>query len=178
MYSQRYLYGEDSKLLGEVLSKLDGADKLLEIGVGGAANLTMISDRIGLAVGTDILSQQELARVKCEGIDLIVADRASCFRESVFDTIAFNPPYLRSEMIQDTTVDGGRDGIQVPLSFLSSALEVLKPKGRIFVLLSSESSLDLFQDFCRDHDLEVQIVAEKRMFFESILVFLITKKLG
>jgi release factor glutamine methyltransferase len=170
-----YLYSDDSELLGSVLAELPGGDTFLEIGVGGASNLLAIAGKFKLVVGTDLAISHELALRK-EDVELVVADRATCFRSNSFDVVAFNPPYVPSEGIADTTVDGGQGGIEIPLRFLSSALEVIKKDGRILVLLSSLDSLEAFEEFCKLRELTIEKAKERKLFFETLYVFVVTQK--
>jgi release factor glutamine methyltransferase len=174
---EHYLYSQDSELLGSAISELRNGETFLEIGVGRASNLKAISKKFNLAVGTDLRIPPDLDPGKT-GIELIVADRATCFRRESFDIVVFNPPYLPSEDIVDRTVDGGRGGIEVPLRFLSSALEVVKNEGKILTLLSSENSLESFVEFCKVNGLSFTVAKERRLFFETLYVFLIVKEDG
>ncbi|HVB12834.1 MAG TPA: hypothetical protein VNE86_06850, partial [Nitrososphaerales archaeon] len=117
MNDRSYLYSDDSQLMGFALSQLVGGGSFLEIGVGNGGNQKFVKGKFDLVVGTDIVKLKE---VKLENpfAELIMADRASCFRSSVFDVIAFNPPYVPSETIVDRKVDGGPNGVEVPLGFL------------------------------------------------------------
>jgi release factor glutamine methyltransferase len=173
-----YRYSEDSRLLGEYLSTMEGSGSFLEIGVGGGRNLTRLEllhkfDRI---VGTDLMNLAQVRKELPRSLELIVADKASCFRSGSFDIIAFNPPYLPSESIEDRAIDGGRGGVEVPLQFLDSALSVLRSGGRIIMLLSSDDSLEDLKKFCEEHDLLLAKVAETALFFEWLFVFLIIRK--
>ena len=156
--------------MGFALSQLVGGGSFLEIGVGNGGNQKFVKGKFDLVVGTDIVKLKE---VKLENpfAELIMADRASCFRSSVFDVIAFNPPYVPSETIVDRKVDGGPNGVEVPLGFLKSALEVIKKSGKILILLSSEDQMPLFRKFCEEHLLISKKVIERKLFFETLTVF-------
>ena len=134
MNRSSYVFSDDSRLFGEVLSGLDGGGTFLEIGVGNGGNQRIVDEKFDLVVGTDILSLNE-TKHKNPNSELIVADRATCFRESVFDVVAFNPPYVPSSGIVDITVDGGQTGIEIPLQFLESASKAVKKTGKILMLL-------------------------------------------
>jgi release factor glutamine methyltransferase len=170
-----YLYSDDSRFFGEVLSHLEGGESFLEIGVGNGGNQMIVKDKFDLVVGTDIRGLDETKRMNPES-ELVVADRATCFRRSTFDVIAFNPPYVPSETIVDRTVDGGPHGVEIPLEFLKSALEVAKSSGKILILLSSDDSMQMFQDFCEQHRLTPRKLAERKLFFEKLSVFELTFK--
>lgn len=175
MSVQEYTYSEDSQLLGQTISLLESGEKVLEIGVGRGGNLPLLTEKFQLVVSTDIARPNAVSRFKQNLVSFVLADRATCFRSSIFDVVVFNPPYVPNDEIVDKTVDGGPHGVEVPLQFLESALEVAKPGGKILMLLSSDDTLSLFEKFCVERNLAVEKLSERRLFFETIFVFLITK---
>ena len=177
MTTKPYLYSEDSKLLGSYLSTIDAMGSFLEIGVGNGGNLLSIatSTRFEIVVGTDIMELGNVRKELPTKVELVIADKATCFRGEIFDLVAFNPPYVPSQRIEDVTTDGGAGGMAVPLQFLSSALTVAKPDGKIVMVLSSEDSLADLEEFCDSRGLRSKKVAEKPLFFETLFVFLIMR---
>ena len=159
--------------MGDVLTKLDKGKSFLEIGTGNGGNLRELVNRFDLIVGTDLASLFNAKR-SSPFAELIVADRATCFRQDSFDVVVFNPPYLPSSTIVDKSVDGGQYGIEVPLQFLESALGVVRKEGKILTLLSNESDLAAFRDYCLNHSLKMKKVGEKTLFFEILQVFELT----
>jgi release factor glutamine methyltransferase len=178
LVEKSYVYSEDSKLLGRVLSSVEGCGSYLEIGAGGAGNLLLISGRnlFATVVGTYLSNLWSARKELPENVELVKTDRATCFRENTFDLVAFNPPYVPSLMVQDPTTDGGPGGMKVPLEFLASGLDVLKANGRIVMLLSSEDSLSELEIFCNNHGLFATKIAEEKLFFESLFVYSISKQ--
>jgi release factor glutamine methyltransferase len=166
----RYLPAEDTRLLGEALEPWRG-DSCLEIGFGSGAVLAGVSGRFRLAVGTDVIGVEEARLARSPLMDLVLTDRAGCFRDGVFDLVFFNPPYLPSGRVEDDAVDGGRGGMEVPFRFLGEALRVLKRSGSVIVLLSDKGDLDSFVSRCGGAGLSVERVVEKRVFFERLVVF-------
>lgn len=156
------------------MDTLRPGEAFLEIGIGGGGNIRRVLQKFRLVVGTDLSREciEDSNRVNAE---LILADRATCFRASSFDAIVFNPPYVLSDTVVDIAVDGGLDGMQIPLSFLSSALEVIKPEGTILILISSLGAVDKLEAFCKLANLKLARVAEKRLFYETLIVYAITK---
>ncbi|MCL5069178.1 MAG: hypothetical protein M1368_12630 [Thaumarchaeota archaeon] len=149
-------------------------EAFLEIGIGGGGNIRRVLQKFGLVVGTD-LSRESIEDSNRVNAELILADRATCFRAGSFDAIVFNPPYVPSDAVVDKAVDGGPDGMQIPLSFLSSALQAIKPEGTILMLISSLGAVDKLEAFCKLANLKLTRVAEKRLFYESLIVYAITK---
>ncbi len=170
-----YPYSEDSALLGEAIFRAKSGETFLEIGFGNGGNLSKAANRFTLVVGTDIISPSKFPSNIPENSDVLCADRATCFRDAVFDLVAFNPPYLPSETIEDTTIDGGSTGVEIPLKFLDDALRVLKNGGKILVLLSSLGSTEKFSKFCSDHSVVSSKVGEKKLFFETLTVYLLSR---
>jgi len=168
-----YLPSEDTASLARALRSYEGG-RCLEIGFGSGAVLQSLVPRFEMVVGTDILSVQQAVEAKGDA-QVVLADRATCFRGGSFDLVAFNPPYLPSETIDDRTVDGGKGGVQVPLSFLDEALRVLKQDGMVVILLSDEADLDLFKRTCEGRGLVVEEKERTGLFFENLFVFEVRK---
>ena len=169
MKQHPYVSSQDSLLLREVIRGRSG-DSCLEIGTGNAGGLIELSERYEIAAGTDLVAPASFDWRGGRG-SFLLADAASCFRDECFDLVVFNPPYLPSETIEDLAVDGGVGGIEVPLHFLREAMRVVRKRGRILMLLSSENPLEQIRRECSAKGFEVQKVAEKRLFYEELYVF-------
>jgi release factor glutamine methyltransferase len=164
-----YHSAEDSELLRDVVSGYSGRS-CLELGFGSGSNLPRLCERFELVVATDITRlEHPPERPACA--ELVFADRARCFKDSSFDFVVFNPPYLPSESIDDVTVDGGRGGIEAPLSFLEEAVRVVRKPGRILLLLSSECDLEEFVKESARLGVGMKLVRKRRMFYETLLVY-------
>lgn len=150
-------------------------ESCLEIGFGSGAVIASVSGRFRLAAGTDIIGLEEAKLALGPRVELVLADRATCFRDGVFDLVFFNPPYLPAVPVEDEAVDGGPTGIEVPIAFLEEALRVLKWEGTIVALLSDEGDLRSFLSHCNILGLEVESVAEKRLFYEKLCVLTIRR---
>jgi release factor glutamine methyltransferase len=173
----RYLPAEDTGLLREALERF-GGDSCLEIGFGSGVVLASTSGRFRLAVGTDVLSLEDARLAIGAHVQLILADTATCFRDGVFDVVFFNPPYLPSETIEDQAVDGGPTGAEVPISFLEEGLRVLRQGGTMVALLSTEGDTGSFLARCGSLGLQVEPIAEKRLFYETLYVFRMQRGMG
>ncbi len=137
--------------------------------------LASVSGRFRLAVGTDVIGIEDARPALGARVELVLSDRAACFRDGVFDLVFFNPPYLPSGTIEDEAVDGGPTGIEVPVLFLEEGLRVLKEEGAIVALLSDEGDLESFLSHCDNLGLAVESVAERRLFYETLTVFTIRR---
>jgi len=173
----RYLPAEDTRLLIGALKDFSGRT-CLEIGFGSGAVLASVAGRFEFAVGTDILGLEDAKLATGPRLELVLADRATCFRGGVFDLVFFNPPYLPSAKAEDAAVDGGPTGVEVPVSFLEEGVRVLTEDGTIMALLSSEGDLQSFLVHCSSLGLAVESIIEKRLFFETLSVLTIRREAG
>jgi release factor glutamine methyltransferase len=167
MSGKQYLASADSALIRKVLRDHSG-ESALEIGAGNGGNLVELAERFGLVVGTDIV-RPGMADWQGKGAQFILADGATCLKDLAFDLVAFNPPYLRGEIV-DSAVDGGLD-LEVPRKFMDEALRVVKPSGRVVFLLSDEADLGGLESVCAAKGFHVSRVASERGFFEGLSVF-------
>ncbi len=172
---RRYLPAEDTYLLRDAIRSSSG-NACLEIGFGSGALISSVSKNFELAVGTDITKLEEASLALAPGVDLVLSDRGSCFRDGCFDLVFFNPPYLPSARIEDVAVDGGPTGIEVPTSFLEDGLRVLRRDGVMMALLSDRGDLPSFIERCAELGLAVEEVARKRLFYESLVVLKMRRK--
>jgi len=171
-----YEFREDSELLAACLGLLGPAESFLEIGVGNAVNLRRFSGRFLLSVGTDIEQRNEMKELKkSKDYEIVIADKASCFRSSVFDVVAFNPPYLPSEGIDDITVDGGAGGIEVPFAFLEDAIRVGRAPHKVVIVLSTDSNVTSFKERCKTIGMRCEVIAQKKLFFETLYGILVSE---
>jgi release factor glutamine methyltransferase len=164
-----YASSEDSALLRSAMAGRSGSSAL-EVGAGNGGGLDVLSHAFSLVVGTDLI-RPGMGDWKVRGSNFVLADRATCFRSSVFDLVAFNPPYLPSDVTTDVAVDGGKEGTEVPLGFVEEALRVVAKGGRILMLLQADELPEKVAERIRAGGLRATAVAMKKMFFESLTVF-------
>ena len=164
-----YLASDDSELLRSVVVTYSG-ESCLEMGAGVGVTLADLAKRFSLAVGTDLVIPDRRGWRGRPG-NFVLADRAACFSDGSFDLVAFNPPYLPSEGIEDVAVDGGAEGVEVALGFLREAFRVVKRRGKVVLLLSSLDSIEDVQRECARNSFSLRRVAEKGLFFERLYVF-------
>jgi len=168
MSAPAYLASDDSALLRRAIEGHSG-QTCLEIGAGNGGNLIAFSGGYGLAVGTDLV-RPEMNDWSGAGANYLLADLASCFRDETFDAVVFNPPYLRSEKVEDVAVDAGLEG-EVPLAFLREALRVVKSTGFVLMLLSQDSPLERVREECARKAFRLTRTESTRMFFEELSVY-------
>jgi release factor glutamine methyltransferase len=168
MTGTTYLASEDSALLRRALRGYSGGS-FLEIGAGNGGSLVELSTRFGLVIGTD-LARPSMSDWKGAGASYVLAEGATCLRPALFDLVAFNPPYLATEMSDDPAVEGGR-GLEVPKAFLREALRVVKRSGRVVFLLNDEAKVEEFEQECADAGFGLERIASERRFFEELVVY-------
>lgn len=175
MSDNLYIRSDDSRLLEESIANQEPADSFLEIGVGNGGNLKIASNLFSLVVGTDIVNVSEVKK-EFPFVEIVISDRATPFRNNVFDLVAFNPPYVPSKDVVDKSVDAGPSGFEVPLLFLESARQVVKKDGKILMLTSNLGKASMLVEYCSLHALTLKMIAEKKLFFETLYVYEITSK--
>jgi len=168
MRAAPYLASEDSALLRKTLASLTGGT-CLEIGAGNGGNLIALSKNFGVAVGSDVV-RPGMKDWSSAGAEFVVSDLAACFRDGTFDMVAFNPPYIQSEEVEDSAVDAGRED-EVPLAFLREALRVVKRSGAVIMLLSSSNSIARVKEECGRNGFTLTPLEGKHLFFEELRVY-------
>lgn len=163
-----YLAAEDSALLRSVLSSYSG-QSCLEIGSGNGGALLDLADGFSSVVGTDIV-KPGLSDWKQPGVDFVLTDRASCLQDRAFDLVAFNPPYIATESVEDRATDGGR-ALHVPLAFLGEALRVVRRDGVVLMLLDGETSIGPFESLCDRMGFRLRKIAGRHLFYEELAVY-------
>ncbi len=87
-----------------------------------------------------------------------------------FDLVICNMPYLPSEKIIDSTVDGLGEGLIVPLQIIKSAKNVIKKGGRMIYLTSSLANHKKLLEGIEHLGFYTKIIATKKMFFEELIL--------
>ena len=173
MSSETYLSSDDSALFRKVLRRYSG-ESCLEIGAGNGGGLIELSRGFEMAVGTDLQPPSD-SSWRRDSVELVLADSAGCFREGSFDLVAFNPPYVPSDRLTDRAVDGGKEGEEVMMRFLTDAMRVSKRGGEIVVLLSSENPLAPIERLCQQNGFSVRLLETKRLFYETLTVYEVSR---
>jgi release factor glutamine methyltransferase len=169
-----YLSAQDSLLLRRNLVSVSGG-ACLEIGAGNGSNLKDLSGRFRILVGTDLVLSAHLRSATELDLSVVITDRATTFRDSVFDLVILNPPYLPSSELQDVATDGGTGGMDVPLLFLREAVRVVKADGKILVVLSSDSDLRRLAAL-QKQGVRFRVIDSESLFYEKLFVFELRKE--
>jgi methylase of polypeptide subunit release factors len=168
MSSQPYLASDDSAFLRGTLMGYHGKS-CLEIGAGNAGNLSALTERFRTVVGTDLV-RPSMADWKAKGANFVLADGSSCIRDSCVDLVAFNPPYLAEGGTGDRTVEGG-EKLEVPKRFLADAVRVVRPKGKVVMLLNGDADVGKMESELARRGFRMKRLASKRLFFEELSVY-------
>lgn len=169
-----YQPAEDSILLSKALQKLVG-EVVLEIGIGSGYTCEELTKN-SFVVGTDINpeslkeAQKRLRSNHIENIELVQCDGATPFREECFDLVVFNPPYLPSDVINDSAIDGGKRGIEVLNKFLDHSIRVLSDPGLIVFVLSTLANYKKVLNRLRKKGFKIKKKDSQKLFFEEIFI--------
>lgn len=162
-----YAPAEDTYFLEDNLVNEKGR-YALDIGTGSGYLTRILSRNFLQVIGTDIdfnslINQNKKTenRICCDA-----AEALNC----KFDLIVCNMPYLQSDEISDRRVDGGKEGIEVPLRIIKSAIKCLNDSGKMLFVTSSLSNYEKLIEETEKLCLDCSIVARKKLFFEELLL--------
>jgi release factor glutamine methyltransferase len=105
-------------------------------------------------------------------------------KDTFFDLIIFNPPYLPTSTKEyvggsgwfDKAVSGGQSGLRITKQFLDKLPNHLKGNGRAFCIFSTNSPRCQFNRILKENNLISTIVTEQSFVDETIEVHRIKKK--
>jgi release factor glutamine methyltransferase len=177
-----YEPSEDTFLLADSF-QVKETDTVLDMGTGCGIIGILIAKKVKDVVAIDINRQA----VRCsrtnaklnevsEKISFLTADLFQSIKVSEqFDLIVFNAPYLPSEKEeQELWIErawaGGPSGRQVIDKFLNDAPNYLKNDGRILLVQSTLSNVSKTLRKLEKAGLKVEVMAEKKEAFETIVV--------
>lgn len=140
----------------------------MEIGAGNGGNMIELAKGFEVVVGTDV-ARPGTRDWRRAGVSYLLADGATCFAESSFDMVAFNPPYMPGA-VADTAVDGGPK-LEVPMWFLREALRVVRKSGRILMLLNDEARTSDFEEVSARSGFSLRRVGGRHLFYENLTVY-------
>jgi release factor glutamine methyltransferase len=185
-----YLPSDDSILLANCIKNYRGKTAL-EIGVGSGIITESLSANFEYVIGTDLVLEPLRSCIQNDsryhinaykqlkdvnGLELICADAASPFRRCVFDLIVSNPPYLPDDYdsggkrINDRSVYGGTNGIEMTLHIIQSSILSLKREGSMLIIVSSLSNIPRLEELLRQLNMTLKLIIEKKLFFETLSV--------
>ena len=165
--NEPYIPAEDTFFFADNLKKVSGKNAL-EIGTGSGYLANVLSPKFSFVVSTDIdfkslTSQKHKLKncICCNGADALLGE---------FDLIVCNMPYLPSEKIFDPSIDGGKEGLEMPLKIIISAKKCLKKDGKFLFLTSSLANYQKLIEKTKMLGFNVRIVSRKKLFFEELIL--------
>ena len=171
-----YIPSDDSFFIANAIKGYKGKNAL-EIGVGSGLLLEILLRNFETVMGTDIHLGSLIysSRRLDKKIMILCCDAASALNNVEFDLIVSNPPYLHSlDLTPDLAVCGGSSGVEVPIRFVNSSIDMLSCSGKAVILLSDCADLKKFYGFLISKKLKFKQIGSKRLFFEKLLIVEIT----
>jgi release factor glutamine methyltransferase len=171
--NEPYPPSEDTYFLEDNLINEKG--KLaLDIGTGSGYLTKILSRNFSQVIATDI-DYNSLINQNHKFENSICCDAAESL-SCKFDLIVCNMPYLQSDTITDRRVDGGKEGVVIPLKIIKSAIKCLDESGKLLFITSTLSNYEKLIDESKKLGLKVRIAARKKLFFEELLLVDARKK--
>ncbi|NHN48998.1 methyltransferase [Halostella sp. JP-L12] len=184
-----YQPAEDSHLLATAaVERLDGDERVLEVGTGSGYVAVAAADETGADVVAADLNphacRQARERAANEGVDVDVvrADLVAPFRDGAFDAVLFNPPYLpENEAAErddwmEVALSGGETGRAVVDPFVDAVGRVVAPGGVVLLLVSTLTGYDEVIARANDRGFAAETVVEESYPFETLSVLALTRE--
>lgn len=165
--NEQYSPAEDTFFFADYLENQKGTSAL-DIGTGSGFLANVLSSNFSYVVATDI-DLESLKSQKSKFPFTICCNAADALRHE-FDLIVCNMPYLPSEQVSDKTIDGGIEGIEIPLRIIESTKNCLRHGGKILFLTSTLANYKKLIEKTKKLGFNVNIVARKKLFFEELLL--------
>jgi len=170
--SESYKPAEDTFFLADYIKNEKG-NAALDIGTGSGYLAKVLSSNFSLVVGTDI--DFESIKSQDSRFPNSICCNAADALHYEFDLIVCNMPYLPSEKENDKTIDGGKEGVEIPLGIIESAKKCLKKGGKILFLTSSLANYKKLIEKIQILGFDVSIISRKKLFFEELILVEATK---
>lgn len=172
-----YEPSEDSFLLSKYVEKYTSG-KVLDLGSGSGiqAETALMKTKDVLAVD---INKEAVKLLKKKGIKAEYSDLFSNVKGN-FDLIIFNPPYLPEEKLEDLetklVTTGGKYGYEILERFFKDVKRFLNKGGKILIVFSSLTNKKKIDSLIKKYGFKFKLLEEKKMFFESLYVYLIELK--
>lgn len=173
-----YRPAEDSKLLADTaVDHVAPTDRVLDVGTGSGYVASRIASETGASVLASEVNPAACRQAREAGIAVVRADIVSPFRDSTFDVVVCNPPYLPTppdrewDDWMERALSGGPDGRAVIDPFVRAVGRVLRPDGVAYLLLSTLSDPEAVRELAEHRGFDVSTVASESHPFERLLVF-------
>jgi len=182
IFKNVYEPAEDTILVTDHLM-VNEDDVVLDMGTGCGMIAILGAQKAKKVVATDISPHAiRCARKNAEinrltrKIDIRKGDLFEPIRKSEkFSLIVFNAPYLPSALREsrswlNKSWAGGPSGRQIIDRFITEAPNYLERNGRILLVQSSLSNIDETLEKFRNAELKAQVISEKKVSFETIVL--------
>lgn len=158
-------------------------DSIAEVGCGSGVVSLQVAKKTKRVLATDInfhavkrLWEKAKMRKIDTKIDVICCDLLSCLRNlRSFSSIIFNPPYLPCEWIEDPSVCGGENGVEIVIKFIDLVNRLKYPGLKIFIVLSNRANIKKVNEALENNRIKFRVIATKSLgFFEELRLYLLT----
>ncbi|MEF8857084.1 MAG: HemK2/MTQ2 family protein methyltransferase [Haloplanus sp.] len=170
-----YQPAEDSRLLAEAAVE-HARGRTLEVGTGSG----WVAERIATETDADVVASDynpaACRQARDRGLPAVRADLVEPFRAESFDTVAFNPPYLPTDPDNEwddrmeRALSGGESGRDVIDPFLDTVGRVLRPNGRVLLLVSSLTGFETVVARAEANGFAVSTVRQESYPFEVLSI--------
>ncbi len=149
--------------------------RVLDMGCGSGVLTVEAAKHAGSILAADInpnaVEATKHAAMNLKNVEIIESNLFSNVKPQAFDIILFNPPYLPDDPeVKDTALDGGKKGYELTLRFLNEAIPFLTSDGEILLLFSTLTGKKRIEQEVARLALVMQILEEKKLFFEKLYV--------
>lgn len=166
MYEPR----EDSYLLQRNIEHLKGEVAIdMCTGTGIIANTLSKGHSKVIGIDKDKESIQH-AKENVEDVEFIQHDLFPQ-RLPPADTITCNPPYLPLSELKDDELESPEKGTYLSKKVLEQAKEILKPRGSLFLIISTQANKDGLLKYANKEGYTYKKVDEVAAFFEKIQLY-------
>ena len=170
-----YQPAEDSRLLAEAAVE-HARGRTLEVGTGSG----WVAERIAAETDAEVVASDynptACRQAHDRGLQAVRADLVEPFRERSFDTVAFNPPYLPTDPDNEwddrmeRALSGGESGREVIDPFLDTVGRILRPGGRVLLLVSSLTGFETVVARAEANGFAVSTVRQESYPFEVLSI--------
>lgn len=178
-----YEPAEDSRLLADaVVERIEADERVLEVGVGSGYVAARVREETGAEVLGCDLNPEACEAARTAGIEAVRANLLDPFAAGSVDVVCFNPPYLPTppDLEWDDPLEyalsGGESGRRVVRPFLADVGRVLRPGGRVFLLVSSLTNVEAVSELADEAGMTTREIAEESFPFERLVVLEITER--
>lgn len=174
-FCEIYLPREDTYLMESALNKLNLKNKkVLEIGTG-SGYLAIFCAKKGAEVSAIDINPKAVEYARKEArknnvkIKFVVSNLFERIKDK-YDIIFFNPPYLVSDKIEHTALDGGKEGREIIDKFLLSFDKHLNEKDLVLLLHTDYNNLEKTRKILKKKSFSCKIVTKQHLFFEELYI--------